>query len=151
MSDIDAITQLIAIEQIKQLKARYFRSIDTKDFVLLRAVFTDDAQFDVRCSLTMEPDMEGNGYHEGADAITAFIADAVLPRRCMHHGHCHEIELLSETEARGVIAMEDMVWNGDDLSLIFHGMGHYHETYAKVDGAWRIKTLRLSRVHVILG
>jgi hypothetical protein len=151
MPEIDTLTQLLAIEQIKQLKARYFRSMDTKDFVLLRAVFTDDATFDVRCSFTVEPDMESDGYHEGGDAITEFIAKAATAMRCVHHGHCHEVELLSETEARGVIAMEDMVWHAHDLSHAFHGMGHYHETYRKVDGQWRIRTLRLSRVHVVLG
>jgi hypothetical protein len=151
MPEIEPLTQLLAIEQIKQVKARYFRSIDTKDIALLRTVFTDDATFDVRCSVTLEPDPEGRGYQEGGDAITAFIAAAIAPNRCVHHGHCHEIEVLSETEARGVIAMEDMVYLEADQSLIFHGMGHYHETYRKVDGQWRIHTLRLSRVHVILG
>lgn len=151
MPAIDTLTQLLAIEQIKQVKARYFRSIDTKDIALLRTVFTDDATFDVRTAVTLEPDPDGRGYQEGGDAITAFIAAAIAPNRCVHHGHCHEIEVLSETEARGVIAMEDMVYLDADQSLIFHGMGHYHETYRKVDGQWRIHTLRLSRVHVILG
>jgi hypothetical protein len=28
------------------------------------------------------------------------------------------------------------------------GYGHYHETYEKVGGAWRIKSSRLTRLHV---
>ena len=43
---IDPVTRLIAIEEIKQLKARYFRCMDTKDYTGLRAVFADDAVFD---------------------------------------------------------------------------------------------------------
>jgi hypothetical protein len=27
-----------------------------------------------------------------------------------------------------------------------HGYGHYHETYEKVDGAWRIKSTTLTRL-----
>jgi hypothetical protein len=29
-----------------------------------------------------------------------------------------------------------------------HGYGHYHETYEKVDGRWRIKTITLTRLRV---
>ena len=28
------------------------------------------------------------------------------------------------------------------------GYGHYHETYVKEDGAWKIKTIRISRLRV---
>jgi hypothetical protein len=30
----------------------------------------------------------------------------------------------------------------------FRGFGHYHETYRKVSGEWRIATLRLTRLLV---
>ena len=35
--------QLWEIEQIKQLKARYFRYLDTKQWAKYRAIFTEDA------------------------------------------------------------------------------------------------------------
>ena len=34
--------------------------------------------------------------------------------------------------------MEDWIIFADGHEL--HGAGHYHETYEKQDGAWRIKT-----------
>ena len=42
--------------------------------------------------------------------------------------------------------MEDMLrWpNGMEM----HGYGHYHETYAKVDGRWLIRTTTLTRLRV---
>ena len=42
--------------------------------------------------------------------------------------------------------MEDMLrWpNGSEL----HGFGHYHETYEKADGRWRIKTMTLTRLRM---
>jgi hypothetical protein len=40
--------------------------------------------------------------------------------------------------------MEDMLRYADGSEL--HGYGHYHETYEKVDGTWRIKTLTLTRL-----
>jgi hypothetical protein len=40
--------------------------------------------------------------------------------------------------------MEDMLrWpNGMEL----HGYGHYHETYRKTDGGWRIASTKLTRL-----
>lgn len=45
---MDATAKLWAIEQIKQLKARYFRSMDTKDWATLEGVFALDAVMDMR-------------------------------------------------------------------------------------------------------
>ena len=153
---MDAAETLLAIEQIKQLKGRYFRLMDTKDWTGLRTVFCDDATFDARASLSLDgAGEEGRAadsndwvYH-GGDVIAAFVQAAIGSQRSCHHGHCHEIEILSDSEARGVIAMEDRVWDGDTLAL--HGMGHYHETYRKVDGEWRIHTSRITRLDVALG
>ena len=152
MTAIDPIARLIAIEEIKQLKARYFRFLDTKDYAGLRTVFADDAVFDASCSLGVEPGADADQWiHSGGDAIAAFVEAAVAPLRTVHHGHCHEIEILSESEARGVIAMEDQIWDGTGTTLTLHGMGHYHETYRKEAGGWKIVTSRISRLHVILG
>lgn len=152
MKQIDPVARLIAIEEIKQLKARYFRCMDTKDFVGLRTVFADDAMFDASCSLSIEPTEDAAQWvHSGGDAIAAFVEAAVAPLRTVHHGHGHEIELLSETEARGVIAMEDQIWDASGTTPVLHGMGHYHETYRKEAGQWRIVTSRISRLHIILG
>ncbi|BBY38364.1 hypothetical protein MMAN_24980 [Mycobacterium mantenii] len=39
--------------------------------------------------------------------------------------------------------MEDLLIFGDGREL--YGAGHYHETYQKSDGRWRIKSLHLTR------
>ena len=31
-----------------------------------------------------------------------------------------------------------------------HGFGHYHETYEKSAGAWRIKTMTITRLHRLI-
>jgi len=155
---IDANAQLLAIEAIKQLKARYFRSLDTRDWATLRTVFCDDARFDARTSLSIDGQgesgraAESNDWvYEGGDTIAQFIQTAVGDSRTVHHGHCHEIELLSPDEARGVIAMEDQIWDATGTTLTLHGCGHYHETYRRVDGHWRIHSSRISRLQVVLG
>jgi acetyl esterase/lipase len=132
--DADA---LAATLQIHQLKARYFRLMDTKRWDEMRAVFAREA------TLT---DEESNSRWSGRDGIVAGLARVLAPPvRTFHHGHMPEIELLSDTEARGVWAMNDWV---DTPAFTLDGWGHYHERYAFEDGAWRIAELRLTRLRV---
>jgi hypothetical protein len=45
--------------------------------------------------------------------------------------------------------MEDMLrWPEGAPMQAMHGYGHYHETYEKVDGQWRIASIQLSRLRV---
>ena len=126
------------IEAIKQLKARYFRTMDTKDWAAMRHVFTDDVVVDTTES--------GGDIVTGADDFLAFLQETLGDVVTVHQGHMPEIDVTSPTTASGVWALEDALkWpNGMEL----HGYGHYHETYEKVDGAWRIKTLKLTRLRM---
>ena len=126
------------LEAIKQLKARYFRTMDTKDWAGMREVFADDVVIDTTAS--------GGNVITGADEFVAFLRETLNDVVTVHHGHTPEIDLTSATTARGVWAMQDLLkWpNGMEL----RGYGHYHETYERIDGRWRIKTLTLTRLHV---
>ena len=44
---MDDIERLVAVEEIRQLKARYFRCMDTKDWAGLTDVFAPDAVMDM--------------------------------------------------------------------------------------------------------
>jgi uncharacterized protein (TIGR02246 family) len=124
------------IEAIRQLKARYFRTLDTKDWAAMRQVFTDDAVMDTVAS--------GGTVVAGADEIMSFLLGVIGDVVTVHHGHTPEIELTSATTAIGIWAMEDMLRWPDGREM--HGYGHYHETYERAGGAWRIKTLTLTRL-----
>jgi len=152
---MQAIEKLQAIEEIRQLKARYFRAIDTKDWTLLDEIFCDDGVFDVRAGRSADaaaqsqtPAAKDPRVFEGSAAIGQFIRTALENAVSIHHGHGHEIELLSSTEARGVIAMEDIVTRtpAAGVKTSMHGWGHYHEHYRKVDGRWRIQRSRITRL-----
>ena len=65
----------------------------------------------------------------------------------VHHGHMPEITVHSPSEATGVWAMEDLLrWPEEAPLGSMHGFGHYHERYVRLDGAWHIAHLRLSRL-----
>jgi uncharacterized protein (TIGR02246 family) len=126
------------VESIRNLKARYFRTMDTKDWDAMRQVFTDDVVIDTSDS--------GGGVVHGADEFMTFLKGALDGAVTVHQGHMPEIHLTSETTATGIWALNDIViWpNGTRLD----GYGHYHETYEKDANGWRIKSSKLTRLHV---
>ncbi len=128
MDDVDAI---------KQVKARYFRNLDTKDWAAFRQVFTDDVVID-----TSEA---GGETITGADAFLTYLGEVLADTTTVHQGHMPEITLTGDTTATGIWALHDIVMWPTGMRL--EGFGHYHETYEKVDGDWRIASSKLTRLH----
>ena len=128
------------IEQIHQLKARYFRMMDTKDWDGLREVFTADAVID-----TTE---DSGTIIEGVDEYLPFLISQIGDVVTAHHGHMPEITFVDDDNATGIWAMEDELWwpEGSPIRHL-HGYGHYHETYVRSEDRWRIASLRLTRLH----
>jgi len=127
------------IEAIKQLKGRYCRTMDAKDWAAMRRVFADDVTID-----TVE---SGGNVVTGADDFIASLQHTIGDVVTVHHCHMPEIDVTSATTASGIWAMEDMLrWPDGGPMRTLHGYGHYHETYEKVDGEWRIKTMKLTRL-----
>ena len=126
------------IRAIEQLKARYFRTMDTKDWDGMRQVFAD--------AVVVDTTESGGGVVSGADEFMAFLTETLADVVTVHHGHTPEIQLTSDTTASGIWAMEDMLRWPDGTEL--HGFGHYHETYEKVDDAWRIASTTLTRLRM---
>ena len=145
---LDDTAKLLAIREIETLKARYFRCMDSKDWVGLEAVFTPDVLTDFRESV--QPRDESR-LIEGAARYVATLAPILEPLSTVHHGHMAEIELTSATTATGIWAMEDKLWAPEGSGMPWrrlHGYGHYHERYEKHDGRWYISSIRLSRLRV---
>ncbi len=126
------------VEAIKQLKARYFRTMDTKDWAAMRQVFVDQVVIDTTES--------GGALVTGADEFLAFLEPTLGETITVHHGHMPEIALTSPTTATGIWAMQDLLIWPDGTRIL--GFGHYHETYEKVEDAWLIASSRLTRLHM---
>ncbi len=141
---MDDLQRLSIIEDIRNLKARYARFADLKQWSDLASVFTPDgimSFYDVDGSLLGKR----TGRQEIQDAIAASVGEA----QPIHHLFSHEIEVTSSTTANGLWAMEDLITFPKGVKARFkvmHGYGHYHETYEKIDGKWLIKTLQITRV-----
>jgi hypothetical protein len=138
----ELLQRLGAIEEIKQLKARYFRCMDTRRWDEWGQVFATDCVMEVP-----EADM----VNRGRDEIVRTVSGALKGATTTHHGHMPEIEITGPETARGIWAMFDYVeWpapeSGDRVGLM--GFGHYIEEYTKADGQWRISRTRLERLRV---
>jgi hypothetical protein len=132
------------LEALRQLKARYCRFLDTKDVESWRAVFTADLEvtLDMAVGVGGADPMTAPPI-EGVDNFVPMVLGGLEGVATMHHCHTPELTLTSATTATGIWAMEDLLVFADGREL--HGAGHYHETYEKQDGSWRIKTLHLTR------
>ena len=125
------------IEQIKKLKARYFRALDSKDWDTYAGVFAEDCEIDLRRA-------HGEQY-SGRAAFKAYASSLTIVQS-VHHGHMPEIDLTSDTTATGVWVLEDYnIWEDGTQN---HGWGHYLETYEKRDDRWYIKTMALSYLRI---
>ena len=129
------------IEAIKQLKARYFRLLDTKDWTGFADLFVEDVSIDVS--------EDGAGVIEGRAAFMQMLVPTLAVVVTVHPGHTPEITLTSATTASGIWAMEDHLRfpAGAGVGEV-HGYGHYHDTYVKQDGQWLIAGQRLSRLRL---
>lgn len=125
------------VEEIKKLKARYFRSLDTKDWDMYAAVFAEDCTVDLRRA--------GGELFQGRENFMAY-ARAMTIVQSVHQGHMPEIDLTGPTTATGVWSLEDYnIWEDGTQN---HGWGHYLETYEKQGDRWHIKTMALSYLRV---
>jgi len=133
--------KLAAIEEIKQLRARFARAMDTKQWKAMEDTITDDCVFDAR---------DGSVVTElwiGAEDIVANIRRTLETAISVHHAHMPEIEITSPTTAKGIWAMQDLLCFPGGVRLI--GSGHYIEEYEKqADGKWRLKKYQLTRLIV---
>lgn len=128
----------LEIEQIRQLKYRYFRAVDCHDWTSLEACLAED----VKTSL------DSGKY--SFDGRTAFLdgLKAIMDRPtllCKHQGHHPEIEILGPDKARGTWYLEDHVIDleGD---WMLHGTAFYRDEYVKRDGNWLIVATGYRRV-----
>ena len=143
----DAVRDLLILESIKRLKARYFRLIDTKQWAKLRTVFTENCTFE---------GLWAGG--DGADAFIASIQKNLAGVSTVHMGFMPEVEIINATTARGIWAMTDYLeWPTDSRAYLgvsvpgqrgIRGYGHYSEEYSLTDKGWRISHLRMTRLRI---
>jgi NADPH:quinone reductase-like Zn-dependent oxidoreductase len=140
---LNEVERLAAIEEIKALRARFARCMDTKQWLQMQDTITDDCEFDARDGATVTE------LWIGAEDIVANIRRSLDAAVSVHHAHMPEIEITSPTTAKGIWAMQDLLRFPGVPRVELIGSGHYIEGYEKqADGKWRLRTYQLTRLVV---
>ncbi|CAN7558202.1 nuclear transport factor 2 family protein [Phenylobacterium sp. LjRoot219] len=126
---------------ISQVKARYCRFLDGKDWAAYTDLFTEDFVLDTSPAGGAPP------IHGRAAAIT-YIRGSVEHARTAHQVHSPEIEIDGDV-AHVIWAMQDrVIWGPDRAATMSEsghtGYGQYRERYERRDGRWRIAASQLS-------
>ena len=137
------LSRLQAIEEIRQLKARYLNACDRQDPEAVRQCFAEGE---------VVIDMSYFGQCSDRDQ---FVDGIFVPRGChehvldMHHCANPEIDILDENHARGVWSLNYRNINTQDQSLTMMS-ALYHDEYRCREGQWKISRSRTEYRTVML-
>jgi bile-acid 7alpha-dehydratase len=141
MTDLSELEKRIRviedIEAIKKLKAKYFRCVDKKLWEEMETVLTEDAVADYGMGIELL---------QGRKAIMEFLKKN-LARDSMisvHQGHNPEIEITSDTTARGVWVLNDRLIIQTIATL--NGWRYYEDEYVKLNGEWKKKSTKITNI-----
>jgi len=131
----------LEIEQIKQLKYRYVRALDTADLASMRDCLTEDAH--IR--------FEGGVYtvdYTGIDDICAFFETSFHSKAASSHQVHHPIITMSDpAHAKGQWSLSDVFYDLNHRAII-SGAAEYFDEYIKGDdGQWRIASSGYKRLY----
>jgi len=125
------------IERIKQLKSKYFRSIDVRDLDTLESIFAEDATVTFT-SPTYEYEL--NGWEELQHFYGEEFSDTQFG---LHHGHLPEISVDGDTATGDWYYV--VLYEEPDGRVEF-GQGYYEDEYRRVDGEWKISAMVAKRL-----
>lgn len=133
----ERIQRLEDIEEIRYLQAKYQRSLDTRDFNGIAECFADDVVSSY-----------GNGTmaYTGKDNVIKFLMNVMsveMPSAHMIHGG--EIDVDGQ-KATGKWYLQDFLINKEH-NVNIYGAAIYENSYAKVDGVWKIKEIGYKRLY----
>lgn len=132
---------LQAIEAIKRLKYEYCEAIDTCDAALLASIFTEDVAIDYH----------GGSYRfqaEGRDNVVKALEKAFHPEFVASHAVTMPIiDVHGDGTADGRWRLIDYAMNLRENNLVTIGSAVYRDKYTLVDGAWKIRAARYTRIY----
>ena len=140
---LDPLQILVEKDAIRELKARYFRFLDTRQWDKWTEVFEPEFEH--------EMEYEQQQINGPREKFVEFVSAALAGIVTVHHGHNPEIEITSPTTAQAIWPFVDRLQPAPENTaggITLTGYGHYHETYVKSEAGWRIKTQRVTRLRM---
>jgi len=139
------VERLIAIEEIKSLRARYCRLVDQRRWEELKTVLAVDAILDLSSATPGTPVVQG------AAEIAAFLEHRFrdVPM-LLHLNFLPEITIISSTEATALWRQESFFparfVEGEKHG---HAYGFASDSYVREEGTWKIRSIQLTITVVV--
>lgn len=133
---------LVALEEIRQLKYRYFRTLDLKDWDAFGDCLAEDvvARYGTQA---MDKPVHYNTRADVVDFMRENLGSGIITVHIANHP---EITVDGDT-ATGSWGFEDTVIV-PDFKVKIRGAGYYHDTYRRdADGKWRISGTEYQRIY----
>ena len=131
------VQELVDAGLISRLKAQYVRFLDLKDWSALERLFAEDFVF------------EGQWSSRGGALFVQNLSRHLADASTVHELHAPEIEVASPGTATAIWPFSDIIdQRRNGIGMYRRGSGHYHESYVKAAGAWRISAMRITRMRV---
>ena len=133
---------LVALEEIRQVKYRYLRCVDLKLWDEMESVFTEQASAEYG---THAAGRELNLY--GRDEIIGYLRENLPPAIITVH-RCGQPEITVDGDkATGTWSFEDTVI-AMEYRVVIKGAAFYEDSYERgADGQWRISRIGYKRIY----
>lgn len=131
------VNDLVTYRELEELKYRYFRALDHKDWDLFATVFTPDATavYGKRLAFT------------GPGEIVSYMQENLGPNMITVHQVHHPELTVDGDDATGTWSLMDRVIM-TDYRFLLDGMSTYEDRYERSDdGEWRIAHTGYERVY----
>jgi hypothetical protein len=129
-----------------ELKARYCRLVDTKDWDAFRSCLAENFSAEFVGMPRSERTLPTSASLQDRDRIIDAQAAALAGVVTIHQVFSPEIRIEEADTASGIWGMRDHVIMP---KCVFTGYGHYHEKYHRINGEWVIQQMKVTRLHVV--
>lgn len=128
------------LEDIKQVKYRYFRALDTKHWDDFEDTLTEDVIGDYGSSLGEE--------HKFSDraSLVEFMRSSMPANVITEHRVTHPEITIDGDEATGIWYLQDKVIVAE-FDFMLMGAGFYHDRYRKTADGWKISATGYERTY----
>ena len=128
------------IAEIKQVKYRYLRALDTKNWDEFADTLTEDVTGDYDASL-------GEEHHfTDRDSLVEFMRSSMPANVLTEHRVTHPEIVLDGDEASATWYLQDRVIV-PDFNFMLIGAGFYHDRYRRTSEGWKISETGYDRTY----
>ena len=128
------------IDEIKRVKYRYLRALDTKDWTAFEDTLTEDVEGDYGESLG-----EDHRFTDRA-ALVSFMRTSLGPEVITEHRVDHPEIVVDGDEATGTWYLQDRVI-APDFNFMLIGAAFYRDRYRRTPDGWKISATGYDRTY----